>query len=64
MIKEGRGVMTGPEHYNEAERLIGLVQCKPYPGSAPVLQPGEHADVLALAQVHATLTLAAEAWET
>ena len=40
--------MTGPEHYKEAERFIRWS-----------LRPGDQGDVLALAQVHATLALAA-----
>ena len=52
--------MTGPEHFKEAERLINAVT-KPgalLPASR-VLQPGDHGDTLALAQVHATLANAA-----
>ncbi|WP_101784262.1 hypothetical protein [Nonomuraea indica] len=45
--------MTGPEHYREAERLIGAVTHR------GLLEPGDHSGVLALAQVHATLALAA-----
>jgi hypothetical protein len=41
-------VMSG-HHYGEAERLIGAVT---HHGN---LEPGDHGDVLALAQVHATL---------
>ena len=60
--------MTGPAHYKEAERLIGSVQWMSEPDAIPMLQPGEYdddggsdpRDVLALAQVHATLALAAE----
>ena len=52
--------MTGPEHYREAERLTMEVT---KPGAMlpqnRVLEHGEHGDVLALAQVHATLALAA-----
>lgn len=45
--------MNGPEHYREAERIIGMV-------TEP--SGGIHADrddVIAAAQVHATLALAA-----
>lgn len=42
--------MTGPEHYKEAERLLEYVK-----GVAPAGRP----DVLAMAQIHATLALAA-----
>ena len=49
--------MNGPEHYAEAERLIG-------PDAVPMHYTGEdydsfRADNLAMAQVHATLALAA-----
>ena len=48
--------MTGPEHYLEAERLLGAVEKTPDAG-------GEAAEYcrqeLAAAQVHATLALAA-----
>ncbi|WP_084518046.1 hypothetical protein [Microtetraspora niveoalba] len=47
--------MTGPEHYREAERL--LVGCKTQDG-ALLIEEGT-AEVLAAAQVHATLALAA-----
>jgi hypothetical protein len=49
--------MSGPEHFAEAERLIGAIT-KPdalLPTSR-VLLPGDHGDVLALAQIHATLS--------
>jgi hypothetical protein len=39
--------MTGPEHYREAERLLNLITPQP--------------DVIAVAQVHAALALAAAA---
>jgi hypothetical protein len=52
--------MTGPEHYREAERLTMAVT---KPGAilpqSRVLDHGDHGDVIALAQVHATLALAA-----
>jgi hypothetical protein len=45
--------MTGPWHYAEAERLIaGITHNR-------MLESGDHRDILALAQVHATLALAA-----
>ena len=44
--------MTGPEHYTEAEHLLGSLG-KPY------AEPGDEANTLATAQVHATLALAA-----
>lgn len=50
--------MTGPEHYAEAERL--LAQADTYVSENMAHQTGEHkADMLAAAQVHATLALAA-----
>ena len=45
--------MTGPEHYREAERLISTTVEKDGLIGTP------HPHVLALAQVHATLALAA-----
>lgn len=45
--------MTGAEHYQEAERIIASVTRRGH------LEQGDHADVLALAQVHATLAHAA-----
>jgi hypothetical protein len=47
--------MTGPEHYREAERLLNEWGFSTARG-ATVAPP---ADVMALAQVHATLALAA-----
>jgi hypothetical protein len=52
--------MNGPAHYPEAERLIGLVEGGEWvdtamPGGAPEVVSG----LLATAQVHATLALAA-----
>ena len=44
--------MTGPEHYREAERLARI-------GGQGHADPEEDANVLAEAQVHATLALAA-----
>ena len=47
--------MTGPEHYAEAERLLGIV-------SEAVAEPGDvplNKQIVAEAQVHATLALAA-----
>lgn len=50
--------MNGPEHYAEAERLAAQVADTVSPNYAT--QAGENkADVLAAAQVHATLALAA-----
>jgi len=51
--------MTGPEHYREAERLTAVVTKPDALSGNRLLQPGDHRDVLALAQVHATLALAA-----
>ena len=47
--------MTGAEHYREAEQLI---RPHPYPADSRILVVPAP-DVLALAQVHATLALAA-----
>jgi hypothetical protein len=47
--------MTGPEHYREAERLIRPYGCPS--SSNVVVAPAP--EVTALAQVHATLALAA-----
>jgi hypothetical protein len=44
--------MTGPEHYQEAEKLIGLADRITDAG-------GDEGCILAAAQVHATLALAA-----
>lgn len=52
--------MTGPEHYREAERLIGNVNA--VLGNRPTFTDPERNGVqvaLATAQVHATLALAA-----
>ncbi len=56
--------MTGPEHYREAEWLIAQVtETSNYSGHRVLVAseyPGDSAaEVLALAQVHATLALAA-----
>lgn len=52
--------MTGPEHYAEAERLIGRVtEPAVVPGYGPVIKAGAPPETIALAQVHATLALAA-----
>jgi hypothetical protein len=54
--------MTGPEHYRQAEQLIGSVTKRDALSGARILAPGNpecRRDVLALAQVHATLALAA-----
>jgi hypothetical protein len=51
--------VTGPEHYCEAERLIAnITRAGAMLPQNRVLEPGDHSDVLALAQVHATLALA------
>lgn len=48
--------MTGPEHYQEAERLIaGAADLE----SPPPVSGMTRADCVAVAQVHATLALAA-----
>lgn len=44
--------MTGPQHYREAEKLLHLHECICEQGDDP-------GDVMAAAQVHATLALAA-----
>ena len=50
---------TGAEHYREAERL--LTQAEQYVSSDWPLETGESkADILAAAQVHATLALASK----
>lgn len=50
--------MNGPEHYAEAERLLGLADSAVSANMAA--STGESkADVLAAAQVHATLALTA-----
>jgi hypothetical protein len=52
--------MTGPEHYAEAERLIAIARGGP--GSRELYGPSQQAQlalILADAQVHATLALAA-----
>ena len=46
--------MTGPEHYKTAEDLIGGIE-----DHGGDFTPEGRADVIALAQVHATLALAA-----
>jgi len=52
-----RTIMTGPEHYLEAEWLIELATAEGYKGHR--IPAPQSASVLALAQVHATLALAA-----
>lgn len=47
--------MTGPEHYRTAERLLDGIKTR---GGAVVVEDGT-AEVVATAQVHATLALAA-----
>ena len=49
--------MTGPEHYREAERLLQPIAVDGPPG-AWVVEPSGTA-AIAMAQVHATLALAA-----
>ena len=51
--------MTGPEHYREAERLIGEVTQPGVMSGKPILKIGDNSQVIALAQVHATLAHAA-----
>ena len=52
--------MTGPEHYREAERLIAeITHAGALLPQSRVLNAGDHGGVLAWAQVHATLALAA-----
>ena len=58
--------MNGPEHYREAERLIGLIRDLPVPDNGSPTAEGDVAMILAgsasiavQAQVHATLALAA-----
>ncbi|MFE9391629.1 hypothetical protein [Streptomyces sp. NPDC006784] len=57
--------MTGPEHYREAEQLLSDASYQRDRNGHPVrkdgttFQPGEHAALIARAQVHATLALAA-----
>ena len=48
--------MTGPEHYAEAERLIAQAEIDAYD---PMRKYAEDANIIAIAQVHATLALAA-----
>jgi len=50
--------MNGPEHYQEAERLLTQA-APPRRGYARGNEPDQHPDPLAAAQVHATLALAA-----
>ncbi len=49
--------MTGPEHYRRAERLMDSITRRGQ-GQGPVVEGG-HPEVIAAAQVHATLALAA-----
>lgn len=55
LLSKGEGLMTGPEHYTEAERLRNAA-VKAADNPFPHLRPKE---LLAAAQVHATLALAA-----
>lgn len=51
--------MTGPDHYREAERLIAAVTLDgTHPDGSPLIRSDEP-QTIALAQVHATLALAA-----
>lgn len=50
--------MTGPEHYREAERHLSAASFTNKPGGSAV-DPAAAAHHLAMAQVHATLALAA-----
>lgn len=50
--------MTGPEHYREAEKHLSAASYTHGPGGDPV-HPQAAAHHLAMAQVHATLALAA-----
>lgn len=50
--------MSGPEHYREAERLLG-VAADPVTAARPGVTAQTIAGVLAVAQVHATLAAAA-----
>jgi hypothetical protein len=47
--------MTGPEHYREAEKLLAAQ----YVPNSNVVHADADAEVIAMAQVHATLALAA-----
>lgn len=52
--------MTGPEHYHEAEQLISVTTIPADPDlGEPAEQIWPSGDDIALAQVHATLALAA-----
>jgi hypothetical protein len=51
--------MTGPEHYSEAERLIAMARELPISRDLYVVDQAQGALILADAQVHATLALAA-----
>jgi hypothetical protein len=51
--------MTGPEHYAEAERLISLARRDPGHGELYGNSSRQLANILADAQVHATLAVAA-----
>ncbi len=51
--------MTGPEHYQAAERLLaGVTLDATHPDGSPVIRADEP-ETIAAAQVHATLALAA-----
>lgn len=55
--------MTGPEHYREAERLVDVYQRQTGTATAETISAQLEAGVamMAAAQVHATLALAAAA---
>lgn len=50
---------TGPFHYRTAEQLLGQVTRKSATGCPIVAEGSDVADILAAAQAHATLALAA-----
>ncbi|MEV7006821.1 hypothetical protein [Streptosporangium sp. NPDC051022] len=52
--------MNGPEHYRAAEQLLSTASFVRSPEDpTPVMDPAVHAALVARAQVHATLALAA-----
>ena len=51
--------MTGPEHYSEAERIIGTMADQHV--TDVMLERDTYKEAMLLAQVHATLALAAAA---
>ena len=50
--------MTGPEHYREAERIVRAAKSR-YIADEEGFSEWSRSDLAALAQVHATLALAA-----